>query len=441
MEISKSTLYPRDGLFPDSRPPLLPAQDLSETLMQLVDKLERGTVVIPPHQRRPDSWGKAKKTEWIRRIQENRRCVGCIITYQVVDGDRLIYLNDGLQRLSAVVDYYRNPQEYADTLDGAIMRLQTYLMTVQHRHCASHEEALTDFQEVNQGTSLTAYEFCHGILTYMPDYNLYWRQFVEDLHNAVAARITPLLAKQRGDRTKEQIHVYQRNDLQLLHRFAVGGIDHGRYWASKKEVKPSEVRDKKVVEWRFRSWCESNGITAAKKTASLFFDFLDRETALIEDVWRKIQPDYNLGIGAAVYRFLLDVAVWKRNNGIHHKSWEDFVEKVFLNSGGATAVVDPENKRTRMQLGMDSITSLKTVCNIVGSDLYLGNTVRNSGRPRNMRPGRDGSHILPKSLFGDGEQVAEPAGRNRSRGARQTNVAKATQPAASIAAIAHTQGE
>lgn len=439
METNKITGYPQNGLFPDSRPPLLPAQDLSETLMQLVDKLERGTIVIPPHQRRPDSWGKAKKTEWIRRIQENRRCVGCIITYQVVDGDRLIYLNDGLQRLSTVVDYYRHPQEYEDTSESSVLRLQTYLMTVQHRHCSSHEEALTDFQEVNQGTSLTAYEFCHGVLTYMPDYNMYWHQFIDELHAAVALRVTPLLAKQRGDRSKEQLHVYQRNDLQLLHRFAVGGTDHARYWASKKGVKPSEIRDKKVVEWRFRSWCESSGITAARKTLGLFLDFLDRETALIEDVWRRTQPNYNIGIGAASYRFLLDVAVWKRNNGIPHDTWEDFVEKILSNSGGSSIVVHPENKRTKTQLGMDSITSLRTICNIVGSDLYLGNSTRSSDRPKNMRPGRDGSHILPRTLFGDGEQIAEPAGRNRSRGAKPI-VDLAVSPPQALRQ-SHTQGD
>jgi len=417
--------YPRNGLFPDSRPPLLPAQDLSETLMQLIDKMERGTLVIPPHQRQADSWSKTKKIEWIRRIQDNRRCVGCLITYQVVDGDRLIYLNDGLQRLSAVVDYYRCPQQYEDTLDNAILRLQTYLMTVQHRHCSSHEEALTDFQEVNQGTSLTAYEFCHGVLTYMPDYAMYWHSFIDELHNAVAIRVSPLLAKQRGDRSKEQMHVYQRNDLQLLHRFAVGGTDHARYWASKKEVKPGEVRDKKVVEWRFRSWCESSGITAAKKTLGLFVDFLDRETALIENVWRKTQPNYDIGIGAASYRFLLDVAVWKKNNGKPHNVWEDFIEKIFLNSGGSSMISNPENQRIKYQLGMDSITSLKTICNIIGSNLYLGNSTHSANRPKNMRPGRDGSHVLPRSLFGDGEQIAEPAGRNRSRGARAIDIAEA----------------
>lgn len=400
----------------DSTFPLKPAEDASTSLLHLITQLRAGRLVVPLHQRRSDAWDKRKKGSLIRRIQEGRRMVGVIITYQIVNGNGLTFLNDGLQRLIAVLEYFDHPELYGDTKERATVILESYMVTVQHRHYASHDEALVDFQEVNQGSSLTPYEFCHGVLVYMPNYELQWRDLFDELHRVMDVESKKLTAKQRGGRRKQQEHESRRHDLALLYRFATENRDLTRYWTARKQVNTNEVREHDVIEWRMREWCITAGIERSRQVMSLFIAHVQRETALIEDIWREQEPDINKGIAMALYRTLIDVSIWRRNVGKPFTLWEDFVRRMLRNTGGTGSVIDPSNPRRRQRCGNEGLNGLKLFCDIIGSTLYLGAADKKS-RSSLIRPGRDESHLMPQSIFGDGPTMPEPAGRNRSRGA------------------------
>ena len=314
----------------DDEYPLVPVSNGREVpLLTLVDQLTDGRLQIPPHQRTARQWDSRKKSSFIRRIQDGRQCIGCILTYQI-GGRGIVYLNDGLQRLSTAREYLDNPLQYGDSIEKARDRLNCYSMVIQHRHYRNHDEALLDFQEINQGSHLTAFQFARGVLTYMKDYELYWKPFFEDLH-LVLTRQPVLLAKQRGGTTQESRDAYKRNDYALFYRFATGEKSLIRYWSGRKKLSASDVEDKSVLEWKLRIWCESTGIDIARKLLKRFEVMVTEETQLIMTLWKK-EEHQGKGIATLLYRGLLDIGIWRRNNDLPYDKWEDFVKKVLANS-------------------------------------------------------------------------------------------------------------
>lgn len=403
----------------DDEYPLVPVSNGREVpLLTLVDQLTDGRLQIPPHQRTARQWDSRKKSSFIRRIQDGRQCIGCILTYQI-GGRGIVYLNDGLQRLSTAREYLDNPLQYGDSIEKARDRLNCYSMVIQHRHYRNHDEALLDFQEINQGSHLTAFQFARGVLTYMKDYELYWKPFFEDLH-LVLTRQPVLLAKQRGGTTQESRDAYKRNDYALFYRFATGEKSLIRYWSGRKKLSASDVEDKSVLEWKLRIWCESTGIDIARKLLKRFEVMVTEETQLIMTLWKK-EEHQGKGIATLLYRGLLDIGIWRRNNDLPYDKWEDFVKKVLANSQGSGLLTDPNDRRRRPRFSQDSPNSLKSFCDAVGSDLYLGKGAARKETIPGILPGLDVSHVKPKSIYGDGDVFPEPAGRNRARGAQIVN--------------------
>ena len=94
--------------------------DANEPLYNLVDKYKRGLIIVPYHQR-DKAWDREKKTNWIKRIKDLQpRPIGAIATYQLNNGHSTpTYLNDGLQRITASLEYFENSEMYGDNKEIA----------------------------------------------------------------------------------------------------------------------------------------------------------------------------------------------------------------------------------------------------------------------------------------------------------------------------------
>ncbi len=384
------------------------------SILEMAMKLSEGRLLLPLHQRTADAWNPSRKRNWVNRIRMGRPSVGVLITYQLYDSDGASYLNDGLQRTSAVIEYLHDPAIYGDDLERAKSYCDQYEITVQHRHYSSHDEALVDFQEINLGTKLTPYEFCHGVLTYMPSYDALWRSWFDDLHSTISNQSARILVRSRGD-NREGRQIAKRNDLALFYRFAIDDKTRRRYWSPKRRVDVVEVREKQVIEWLLRQHLESIGISKAREKLQTFCGLIERETALLETLWYASNQQ-GTGISNSLFRFLLDVAIWRRNSGIPYKYFEEFSRLLIERSGGSGKLQHPDNPRRHFTCSMDGLNSLRTACDMLGYHLILDPPVNQP--VIQVKPGYDKGHVQPKALFGNGLTVPQPGGVNRSNGAR-----------------------
>jgi hypothetical protein len=192
--------------------------DTIRNLYDIVDQFRRGLLQKPPHQR-AFIWPEDKRRDWVDRIRDSRKPVGVIVTYQVAsDGHSPKLLNDGVQRISATLEYLQNPDKYGDDAETAEAYVRTAIMPVQHRVYDHHEDALVDFQQLNLGTHLTALEFCQGILTYMPRHHQ-WAPILEEISEIVSFNSNRIVFE-RYKQNRARKHRNIRHDLALFHRFA-----------------------------------------------------------------------------------------------------------------------------------------------------------------------------------------------------------------------------
>jgi hypothetical protein len=398
---------------------LQPEGDKQVELLSIVERVQRGMIQHPPHQR-DFIWSNEKRRGWIERIATRRhKPVGVIVTYQIDDGKPSpVYINDGWQRVSTTIDFLNDPQKYGYTPEQAQDIVMTYELPVQHRHYATQDDALQDFQHLNMGTALTPYEFCHGIFTYMQGYDQQWRRIIDELHEVVASNGQRVL--EHYNRNSRQRHKLLRHDYALFCRF----IEKTKMLTDFKhvgsdQVRSNDIKSKTIVEWRLRNALELIGPEAANRELHRFTRLIKEETALMADIWEQCRPSPGAGISATLYRWILDCAIWRRANELEYARWEMFVKLLLQHTQGSSILQAP-GKRTRTTLGLGHISLLKTVCAIIGSDIYSGKAPRARTRAH-LKSGYDQSHLLPFAEYGEGPTTSEPAGRNRSRGAAPIN--------------------
>lgn len=388
-----------------------------ESMWSIVDSFRRGYYQKPPHQRER-VWDSDKVSDWVERVTNRRlQPVGEIVTYQIDNGlPSPIFINDGFQRISATMEFLDNPSKFRRTANEAEQLTRSYKMAREHRIYSDHDEALVDFQHLNLGTALTPLEFCRGVLTYMPRYSE-WQELFTTLHD-----IVPLnerrISSRRYKASREDAHKMMRSDFAMLHRFLQESPLPVDYKVTAAHVKPREVSNRSVIEWQLRDILDGKSVDEVKSSITKLQSLVDRETALMEEIWfGRMSKPRGQGISPTLYRWIIDCAIWRRNAKVPNDVWEDFITRVLESTSGKSQIVNVHDN-SRYTLNLARISTLKAVCNIVGSTIYDYRPAKRKQMLVNLRGGYDESHLLPFSQYGNGETVAESAGRNRARGSR-----------------------
>lgn len=396
---------------------LFPQQDYNTSLREIVDKFNREIWRLPEHQR-GQVWQPPKRKGWVKRICSPNLPVGVIVTYEIDDGKHShTWVNDGAQRIQATAEFLSNPENFGYNKAEAEDAVDKCLMPVQHRHYKSHDEAFLDFQRLNQGTSLTSLEFYRGVLTYMDSYKTQWKPLLDNLGSIMLQCSARVVGGRTGSRP--QIHKLSRHDYVLAYRFLSDDKSAQRFEVGKSDISNEKLERKDVIECHLRDILESLGTEVARQEFDKLYRTIERETALIESLWIKVQKSESIGRGLTsnLFRFILEASIWKRNNGIPNDAWSNFVEKLLINTKGRGAIIDPDDPSGKRGLALGRLENIKVACDFIGSNL-CSFIESKSKRDKSLKPGYDQSHFLPQSSGVESSTFPEPAGPNRARGAK-----------------------
>lgn len=388
--------------------------DCSRNLFEIVQDFDDEILRIPEFQRE-FVWPENKRRQFVKRFLDGRKPIGVIATYELEgDPDKIVYLNDGVQRLSTLRQLLHEPAFYGLSKEEAQSLLRSFNFSVQHRSYANHDEAAQDFKDINQGTFLTALEFFRGDLTNIKNYKSVWGPRIDRLHKSVELSAATICSKPQAERSVA--HRYHRHDFSLFYRFASGDTTIGSHGVNAKQASMRERDKGNYIEAKFRQWIETHGVESFDVKFRNLMSIIEMDTAVIESEYRQVQPDFGRRLGVVLYRWLLDVSVWRRNNKLDTEQWKDFVRRYMQHTGGTQTF--PESQKKHAVIIMGDLSRLKQVCRFIGSSLYEGEQPKRARRPSDIQAGYDVSHIIPFSLHGDGPTVVEPASLNRARGAK-----------------------
>lgn len=400
---------------------LSPEEDMITSLYSIVDDYRNGILLKPPHQR-DFIWIKYQRKEWVERLKDRRRRrpIGSIVTYQINNGKPSpIYINDGFQRVNATIEYLNDPSAYGDTKDDAEMLIRSINMPKQHRLYETQDDALIDFQQVNRGTSLTPYEFCKGILTYMPNYGL-WEPLIDELHQILPFyenRVT----KRRYKIERIQEHKLFRHDYSFLYRYLTKSKLLLDFTVTLNDTRYMNLQaPSSIIERLLRDELQKYSPEIIQSDLDILRGIVERETANLISILGEMKLP---GISPTLFRWIMDLSIWKRFNNVDNSTWEEFIKKLLESTNGKSMVFELVNGviTRKYVINLAKLSCLRGVSEIVGSNIYLYKKERRKSR-KEKPAGFDESHILPFSIYGDGDTIIEPSGRNRSRGSKPIQV-------------------
>lgn len=401
-----------------------PQEDYSTSLWEVVDLFRREVWRLPDHQRGA-VWDKKKKIGWVKRLASPVKPVGVIVTYEITK-DNLpshTFVNDGAQRIKTTIEFLSDPSvfKYNDAEAEDIVR--KCRMPIQHRWYQDHDEAFLDFQRLNQGTTLTAMEFYKGVLVYMDDYKTLWKPLFDELHSTMMRSASRVAGRRQN--TRPQQHKFARHDYVLAYRFISKDTGVNRLAVGKEDISGERLERREVIEWNLRNRLVEIGIETARQEFGKICSMIERETALIETIWNSVKNEQEIGRGLSItlFRFIVDLSIWKRNNEIPNPVWSDFLTKLLINTRGAGAVIDPNDPSNKRGLALGRLDTLNSICKFIDSNIS-DYPIKRPARDSQTKPGYDQSHLLPISTNGPGPTVPEPASLNRSRGAKPMELDK-----------------
>lgn len=412
----------------ESRPFIMGTRD-GTNLLHAIDDLTNGRLNLPPHQR-DECWSDTRKMEYLVTLSHDAFPPGNLEYYQLVKPNGKlsgIYINDGSQRLRTAKEILYHPERFGITKKNAeyLMQNTSYPLTLKlHR---SHKEALRRFQVVNNNLQLTSYQKTIGDLIYCEGDNQrdFWQDFIDDLHLMIKETSLQVVDKpypRKGTKTYWQaVHYRKRHDLSLLWRYLSKekALKNYKIGADIPIVSPVQG-GAKYFDQALAEYLAHIGQSAARQELNQFKNIIQLETALFVDC-----IDRGNGMLYGCYRWLMDIAILRRNHKVPTAPWENFVRRFIRETGGTTVLLLKDkdaDKQKRMNISLSRLCSLRVVCEIIDSDLmdYIGR--RRQRRHKGKRSGWDDSHKLPFSKHGDGETTLEPSMLNRARGAQPIGV-------------------
>jgi hypothetical protein len=270
---------------------------------------------------------------------------------------------------------------------------------------------MTDFQLINAGTHLTAWEMCRGFLRYMPGFDTRWSPIFNEV-DAVMKAAEVQLESSRSKKSREVAHKHKRDNLALFYRFLsqeTAATDYPDVPVGKVD---RLIERTDVIELRLRDLLQNNGDLATKTTKD-FVATVHREIALL-DKKRVEVLGQGVGLQAVLWRWLMHFAIWRRNNRVTVELQEALIEKTLKATGGNSTW--PSDKPT--MFGLANLGKLRRIAALAELPELLDQTVRQRAQP--LKPGWHNSHEEPFSVAGDGSTFAEPASLNMARGAEPT---------------------
>jgi hypothetical protein len=384
-------------------------------LAWLVDQYESDRL-LKPYFQREWCWTSGKSKEWIQSVV-NAVAIGCIVTYQISNGDgsagsgsHPIYLADGLQRITATSKFLRNPSEFIDHcgLEQAREYCMNYLVTVQHRHYKNHEAAMEAFQNLNKGTALTKKELYSG--------EMRKNQLTARIYDEVPAILDrwefSMMSSARERNSREWQSKSFRDALSCFFQYAIK-TERMDFWGT------AEIRSdprKSILERQLSEHILKIGESETENLVGQFSDFCASHYQLLQN--RIIKSGVpSKPISWVFARWTLHANIWRRNSTRPLQQFVDILDYLIENQKDNPTIggrIFDKERSIDQTLNSDKLTALKNICSGLGIVGFYDGAKR---KRIPQRPGNDTSHVLPFSIYGDGPTIPEPSQINRSRGA------------------------
>jgi len=395
----------------------------NRTLWEMVCDYRNGYYVLPPHQRE-DRWSETKKVDYINRIRGDQFPPGSFETYQIVgDTTGQRYLNDGGHRMRALLNYVGYPGKWGDDSETAERILRGCMVSVTHHQYNSHEAGHVDFILVNMGTMATAYEQCRGFLCYIKGESEREAERVWVIWEHLHEQVGGIMRRVCGKANAASAHKYMRHDYALFYRWYTKDASRSDYGISKMKLTHSDIVKGQAIEIRLSEKVKSLTLDELRGKIDEFVRRLEHETATVQTVFTSLGLSPGRAVSAGCWRWLMDVALWRRNaNWKRVEDWKQFLGDFLRQTEGGTAVFYEHadgrlDTRRYIALTMSDMGKLAGVCRILGSDFGDGGkSGKSCGKMGHLFPGYDESHVVPRGV-GD-EVLPENAADNRSRGRR-----------------------
>lgn len=387
-----------------------PEGNSERSLLDMLKKYEADQIVTPQFQRDGGLWDKNKIIGWINTII-SLKAIGVIVTYQV-GGEGTVYLLDGLQRITATRKFLDSPEFYGfDIGEGqASDYCDSFTITVQHRHYQTHEEAMEHFQNINKGTTLTPREFYRGHLA------------LDRMGKLVDTMVPPIVDRYFSEfmstrkRGREKSSKLDRDSFALFFQYVTGSKAKS-FWNVGKSM--SSGAQPNPIERRIVDYLREQRISedALRKTVAQFETYISSVASEFRAIINETGQT-GKAVSPTTIRCLLHLSLYKKNAGIPHAKYEEFVRKFVLHQKKNSSIIsrfEVPNKEpiTVMSLKIDSISEVFRFARAVGVDF---------DQKRNQTPsaaaGYHQSHVKAFAKHGNGKTFPEPALRNMARGAK-----------------------
>lgn len=237
------------------------------TLWQLYEDFKSKAIERPDWQR-GRAWSDEKRDKWIEDILAiansfgGGTIAGMIVVFSiavVVDGQEVGYLgkwlNDGLQRLSALADWIDEMLDETKpkkrkwkkmTKEELMTTLSRVRILVQSCGYSSMPEAFDDFFRLQLGTPCTPTDLGMGILATQPKWNE-WKSKFDRLHEIVEKALRKLNVKSRENKKGKYDNKpivagpHARDDFALLHRLVTKNTKLENYNVGSQKITKTDM--------------------------------------------------------------------------------------------------------------------------------------------------------------------------------------------------------
>lgn len=383
-------------------------------LTTIVKRFSNQRLVIPVYQR-DFVWKPPQIKSWVEAIIQ-KDYLGTIVTYQLLEDNSPIYLEDGLQRLTATMRFINNPETYGFKFgtEQAFSYCEQHEIGVAHLHYKTHQDAMNNFQGLNSGTGLIPAEIYKGELT------------LTEVGNILSEKIPSILDRYETNLLKNSrernLRAKRDRDSYGLFLQYISETDVKSFWNTSTSIAKS---DKKIVERELMTYIRENNYSIETIEAKLidFESFIASHYVTI----RTLLQELNLtgkAISPTTARWILHLNLYRKNTGTPSNKYEQIIKYLFEILGKFSTLPSrfflPDTSfQDMITLNQDSLKSLNQICIAAKVPDFI-DYKRKKQTP--LQPGYDNSHLKPVSLFGENETFPEPSQRNRARGAREVEI-------------------
>jgi hypothetical protein len=307
----------------------------------------------------------------------------------------------------------KDPQAYGFSFGPEQAReyIKTFRLPVQHRIYDSHEEALQDFQDLNNGTGLTPLEYFKGELCRTETGRGLWNRLPKmvDSHT--------LRYQSKGRYSRDTVGIMHRDSLALYFQYVTNYAKRYFWGASERKIN----RKRTSLESLLNEWSEKTPEKEIEKTIRAFDRYIASLVAIIDKQLVETNQ-HDKSVNSSVMRYLLHLGIWRKNNHRAVNLYEKFVHALFiLQKSRQTitsqfdAILEDSEDVVHISLRSDTLVQLDLLCKVLDVDI-VSQPEKKNREP--LRPGLHHSHLAPRVNNGEGETISEPGLINISRGAK-----------------------